>query len=83
MNELEKRKALEKVWNSWSGDITYEDDIMDLESKMHSVLKPNKRELNKLSHDIFIQKFISEKIQEFNERNEMITSPNSYYGVSI
>lgn len=81
MNDLEKRKALEQIWNDWDGNINSEDDIMELEADMHRVLKPNRRELNKLAHDIFISKFINEKIQELNESHERFVSPNTYYGV--
>lgn len=81
MNELEKRKALEQIWNDWDGNINSEDDIMELESDMHRVLKPNRRELNKLANDIFISKFINEKIQELNELHERSTFANIYYGV--
>lgn len=81
MNELEKIKALEQIWNDWDGNINSEDDIMELEADMHRVLKPNRRELNKLAHDIFINRFITDKIQEFNEAHERSTFPKTYYGV--
>lgn len=81
MNELEKTRALEQIWNDWDGNITSEKDLCELEAKMNAALKPNLRELNKLQNDIFINSFISEKIEEFNKAHERSTSPNTYYGV--
>lgn len=81
MNELEKRKALQQIWNDWSGSIQNEFDLAELEYEMNGALKPNKRELNKLENDIFINSFICEKIEEFNESHERSTFPNTYYGV--
>lgn len=81
MNDLEKRKALEQIWNDWDGKIKSEFDLCELESEMNAALKPNLRELNKLQNDIFINSFISEKTEEFNESHERSTFPNTYYGV--
>lgn len=81
MNELEKRKALQQIWNDWDGSIHNEFDLAELEAKMNAALKPNKRELNKLENDIFINSFICEKIEEFNESLERSTFPNTFYGV--
>lgn len=81
MNDLEKRKALEKIWNDWDGSIKSEFDLCELEAEMNAALKPNLRELNKLQNDIFINRFITDKIQEFNEAHERSTFPNTYYGV--
>lgn len=81
MNELEKRKALQQIWNDWSGSIHNEFDLAELEYEMNAALKPNKRELNKLENDIFINSFICEKIEELNENHERTTFPNTYYGV--
>jgi len=80
MNEEEKREVLEQIWNDWSGSIHDEFDLAELESQMNDSLKPNKRELNKLGNDIFINSFICEKIKEFNESHERMTFPNTYYG---
>lgn len=81
MNELEKRKALEQIWNDWEGDITTEEGLMELESTMHRALLPNRRELDKLRHDIQIERFIKEKLQDLNESHERSTYANTYYGV--
>lgn len=81
MNELEKRKALEQIWNDWDGSINSEYDLCELEAEMNAALKPNQRELNKLQNDIFINSFICEKIEEFNESHERSTFANIYYGV--
>lgn len=81
MNDLEKRKALEQIWNDWDGNIKSEFDLSELESEMNAALKPNLRELNKLQNDIFINSFIREKIEEFNEAHERSTFANIYYGV--
>lgn len=82
MNDVEINDALEKVWQTWKGDITTDDGISDLESEMHAALMPNHRELNKLHHDIIINQFIEEKMKEFNEAHERSTFPNTYYGVT-
>ena len=83
MNELEKRKALQQIWNDWDGSIHNEFDLAELESEMNAALKPNRRELNKLENDIFINSFICEKIEELKESHERSVSPNTYYGVSV
>lgn len=82
MNKLDTTQtaALEKVWDEFEGDITTEYGLMELESAMHRVLLPNCRELNKLRHDILIQEFIREKLQDFDQSHERSTSPNTYYG---
>ena len=83
MNNLEKRRALEQVWNNWTGDITNEEQLMELEYDMHQVLRPNRRELNILEHDSLINRFICEKTEELDESHERITFPNSYYGAPL
>lgn len=82
MSELDATQtaSLEKIWDEFEGDITTEHGLMELESAMHRVLTPNLRELNKLRHDILIQEFIREKLQDFHEAHERSTSPNTYYG---